>query len=71
MYLDTHNLTCEHGATLKFCYRMPLTYIGIINFDENKDDKLNTSGVVSNQMWDSEKAIRPLFANPKLQHVCM
>jgi len=50
---------------------MPLTYIGIINFDENKDDKLNTSGVVSNQMWDSEKAIRPLFANPKLQHVCM
>ena len=35
----------------------------IINFDENKGNKLNTSGVMSNQMYDSGKAIRPLFAD--------
>jgi len=63
MYLATCNLTCECGITLKFSSLVLLTwhYVG---------DRLNTWGVMINQMWHFRKALYETpFHRSRLGHI--
>ena len=66
-YLESYNLTCELGTTLKLGPNIFLTYhYCVVKYE---GDSLKTWRDINHQSWEFGKAIRPLFVEPVTYYV--